>query len=172
MLYRIQVHKDRHAFERLHGMHAAGVLRYLRSKLPSREDADDALSTTFMRVWNYLQNTKVESASGIIYTVARSAVAEFYRARRTSVSLDADDGTEDRLASDRGVSTRRLEAQTELALVRAALAEFSDEEQLAFSLRYFEGLSARDVAERIEKTENATNVLLHRLRKRLQKKFE
>lgn len=171
LLYRIKVHKDKGAFTELHNIHAPSIRRFLRAKLPSAEDVDDVLSITFIRAWNYLLHTKIESAPGILFTIARSGIADFYRSRRTGdVSLDVD-GQAEQIATDHGASARRTETRTEILLVREVLKEFSEEEQLAFTLRHFEGLSVRDVAVRLEKTENATNVMLHRLKKKMQQKF-
>ncbi len=171
LLYRIRVHKDRHAFVELHAHYAPGIFRFLRSKLPSREDAEDVLSLTFLRVWNYLSSTEVESASGLTFTIARSAIAEFYRSRRRVESIDVNE-TKAQLATDEGAEATRMQSQTEVALVRQALEAFDDDAQLAFTLRYFEGMSMRDVAARLQKTENATAVLLHRIKKRLQEQFK
>lgn len=172
LLYRIRVHKDRSAFGELHDQYAPGVFRFLRAKLPSKEDAEDILSLTFLRAWNYLVSTHVESASGLVFTIARAGIAEFYRRKRPSTEpLDTEEGVQEHLASDDGADMRRTEAKTELALVKEVLAEFTEDERLAFSLRFLDGLSVAEVAERIEKTENATHVLLHRLKKRIQKRF-
>ena len=172
LLYRIRVHKDRSAFGELHDQYAPGVFRFLRAKLPSKEVAEDVLSLTFLRAWNYLASTHVESASGLVFTIARAGVAEFYRRKRPATeTLETEDGMPEHLASDDGADVRRTEAKTELALVKEAMQEFTEDERLAFSLRFLEGLSVGEVAERIEKTENATHVLLHRLKKRIQKRF-
>lgn len=172
LLYRIRVHRDRAAFVELHKEHAPGIFRFLRSKLPMREDADDALSTTFLRLWNYLLVTEVESASGLVFTIARGVIAEFYRTRRTAeTSYDTDDASAN-LATDAGSGAAQMQARTDVELLKQALQEFDEESQLAFTLRYFEGLQVKDVAERIQKTENATAVLLHRLKKRLQERLK
>jgi RNA polymerase sigma factor (sigma-70 family) len=44
---------------------------------------------------------------------------------------------------------------------------FNEDEQLVFQLRFFEGLTIKEVAKKIQKSENATRVMLHRLLKRL-----
>ena len=171
LLYRIRVHKDRRAFGELHGIHAPAVLRYLRCKLPTREDADDVLSTTFLRAWNYISSTEVESASGLIFTIARGVIAEFYRSRRNEVSLDADE-TSAGIATDHGAGAARTQAQMDVEIVRQVLGEFDEDSRIAFTLRYFEGFSVAEVAARLQKTENATTVFLHRIKKRLQERFK
>lgn len=46
---------------------------------------------------------------------------------------------------------------------------FNDEEQLIFQLRFFDGTSIGEIANKIQKTENATRVTIHRLLKRLRR---
>jgi RNA polymerase sigma-70 factor (ECF subfamily) len=52
--------------------------------------------------------------------------------------------------------------------LRAAIDTLTDEQREALRLRYVEGLSTRDVADRLNKTDVATRVLLTRLVHRLQ----
>lgn len=56
--------------------------------------------------------------------------------------------------------------------VEDVLASFPSEHQQALQLRYGEGLSTKDVAARIGKTEVATRVLLSRMIRRLQELLE
>lgn len=178
LLYRIRTAGDRAAFTELHDMLAKRVFQYLRHKLPTKEDAEDALTTTFLQLWNYIRKTKVDSVSGLVFTIARSVVASFYRTRdpftdsfesRTEESSESTDIAND---SDMGKSARQTVAKTEIELMKEALGELGEEAELAFSLRYFEGLPIDEVAHIIERSVGATTVLLHRIRKRLQERFE
>ena len=180
LLYRIRTASDRSAFTQLHDQLAPGVFRYFRGKLPSKEDAEDALTTTFLQLWNYIQTTKVESVSGLVYTIARSVISNFYKTRGPSTDsfegkkdASADGSTEETIKdSDKGKSARQTVAKTEIELLKEVLKEFGEEAELAFTLRYFEGLPIGEVARLIERSVGATTVLLHRIRKRIQERFE
>ncbi|MBI4599010.1 sigma-70 family RNA polymerase sigma factor [Candidatus Uhrbacteria bacterium] len=140
--------------------------RFLNLKLPTPHDADDAVSTVFLRLWNYLTDTKVESVSGLLFTIARGVVAEFYRQRKPElVELPSmDEFPELHSASVRQTG--------EVALVRRALAHLNEDEQQVITLRFFEGYSVRELAFHFQKTENATRVMLHRALKSLRRIFD
>jgi RNA polymerase sigma-70 factor (ECF subfamily) len=142
--------------------HASALKRFFSYKLPRREDAEDAFSVTLFRIWNYLTASEVESVSGLIFTIARSVVAEFYRSRKIeTVPIEGHD----QLSEDQ---EGKFENWMDVEIVKKRLVEmFNEDEQLVFQLRFFEGLTIKEVAKKIQKSENATRVMLHRLLKRL-----
>ncbi len=168
LLFKIREFKDRQAFDKLYTQHQSAVRRYLSLKLPTPSDVDDAHSITFLRLWSYLTSgARVENLTGLIFTIGRSVVAEYYQKRRTGdVSLDA---IEYELSGD---GAGKIEAGAEISMVKDALLKMSEEYRLIISLRHFEGLSIREIAKRIQKSENATAVMLHRATKAFRQQFE
>lgn len=174
LLTRIQTFRDHGAFERLVTEHTASLFRFLRAKLPTQADAEDALSVTLLRAWTYLTSgTQVRHVSGLLFTIARSVVAEHYRsaAIRPSLSMEslAEEGKN--IAHETESSTA-VEARADLRLLKEKMAELSEDEQLAITLKYFEGYGIADIAKRIEKSVNATTVMLHRAVKKLRALME
>jgi RNA polymerase sigma-70 factor (ECF subfamily) len=162
LLFKIRTLRDERAFNEIVREHAGALQRFFKMKLPRIEDAEDAFSITLFRTWNYLTAAEVESLSGLLFTIARSVVAEFYRNKKNeTVPIEGhDQETED---FEDSFSTK-----LEVEKVKAKILEiFNDEEQLAFQLRYFDGLRVREVAKKIQRSENATRVLIHRLLKKL-----
>ncbi|HBP00462.1 TPA: hypothetical protein DD617_04735 [Candidatus Uhrbacteria bacterium] len=160
-LYRIRTSRDETAFAVLYEKHVSAVRRFLFLKLPTPQDAEDAVSTTFFRLWNYLTAADaVESISGLIFTIARGVVAEFYRTRHPE-HVPLSEGEEQ---SDQ---TNLLYLSADIALVRQALNRLEDRDQELIVLRFFEGRSIREIATHFQKTENATRVMLHRALKQL-----
>lgn len=172
-LHRIRTFQDERAFARLYEAHAKGIYRFLCIRLPSPQDAEDVLSITFVRLWDYLvRSSNVEHVSALVHTIARAAVADFYRgsaqktAALTDTSTEALDG-----ASDVGKEARHIEAQTDVALLKEAINTLPETMRDALILRFFEGKSIAAVADALEKNEGATRVLLHRALKRLHTTF-
>lgn len=70
---------------------------YLRRRLPTTQDADDVLQDVFHRIHRSSDRlAEVDSARGWLYTIARRAVADFYRTRErtathAAVPLDDED---------------------------------------------------------------------------------
>lgn len=161
LLYSIRVLKDEKAFEKLISKHDVALRRFFEMKLPRHEDAEDAFTMTLLRVWNYFKSSEVESVSGLIFTIARGVVAEFYR--KNKIETVSIEGHENDLTKTEG----ELETKIDVELVRQKISDFSEEQQLIFQLRFLDGLTIREVAERIQKSESATRMIVHRLLKYL-----
>lgn len=162
LLLKIRTRRDEKAFAEIYEQHAKAVHRFLLTKLPRREDADDAMSTTFLRVWNYLTSSEVEKVSGLIFTIARGVVSEFYRTKRIeTVSIEED-------VVDKSVKTEIL---GDISLVKKAIDEMDEETSLALNLRFFEGKKISEVADHLQKSESATGMIIHRAMKKLRAKF-
>lgn len=167
LISRIRGTRDHHAFERIMTGHKKALLRFLEFRLPTVADAEDALSTTMLRTWNYLvAGSHVENLPGLIYTIAKSVVAEFYRSRRPSVSTEMleESGT---VLPDHTQTSATMEARVDVIFLQEKLKELSDEERDIIVLKHFEGLSIQEIAERLEKSVIATRVTLHRALKKL-----
>ncbi|MFA6131757.1 MAG: sigma-70 family RNA polymerase sigma factor [Patescibacteria group bacterium] len=163
LLFKIRTRRDEKAFAKIYEQHASAVHRFLLTKLPAREDAEDALSTTFLRTWNYLTSSEVEKVSGLIFTIARGVVSEFYRTKRIeTTSIEEDVASKDETSETLG----------DIALIKRALGETDEETRLALTLRFFEGKTISEVADHIQKSESATRMLIHRATKKLRAKFE
>ena len=161
LLYRIREHRDEHAFAELHNAHSPHVDRFLRSKLPSTPDAHDALAATFLRLWNYVRTSEVEYVSALIFTIARGVVAEYYRANTIETqSLDSDMSNVE--ADDDGEGAASIADATDIALAKEALESLPSHYQEVLILRYVEGMRVRDIARHLQKSENATRVMIHR----------
>ena len=169
LLFRIRSCKDERAFTELYLTHKAGVYRYVRSKLPTSQDAEDAMSTTFLRLWNYLTTASgVDKVRPVLFTIARNVVADYFRHRgpeTSSVEALSDAGMEIP-GSD---NEKKITAGVELNLIRSKLNTLSDDYRDVIILRCLEGLSNRDVAARLDRSEQATYVLFHRALKELRK---
>ncbi len=147
--------------------HHKALLRFLEFRLPSKADADDALSITMLRTWNYLTSgTHVEHLPGLIYTIARSVVAEFYRSRRSTVSTDLleESGV---IIPDTQHTKGAMEARVDVQFLEEKLKELSEEDRDLIVMKHFEQLSTQEIADRLEKSVTATSVALHRALKKL-----
>ena len=80
LLYRIRALRDPEAFARLYDKYVSQIYRFVLLKLPSKEDAEDLTSETFLKSWRYLQeNREVTEFRGLLYRIARNAIVDWYR---------------------------------------------------------------------------------------------
>ena len=165
LLFRIKAFKDEHAFAALLQEHGPALQRFLHFKLPTKQDAEDAYSTSCIRVWGYASRSKVDHFSGLIYTVARTVVADFYRSSEKKDALQTSDQELAQVESKH--SGKKIEEFVDGELMKNALMQLSENEREAIVMRYLEGHQVKEVAIQIGKSENATSVLLHRALKKV-----
>jgi RNA polymerase sigma-70 factor (ECF subfamily) len=93
---------------------------------------------------------------------------DHYRSRKKTTSVDAlaEQGV---LIPDEKRGADQILAKADAALVRTKLSQLREEHHDVILFRYFQELDISEIAERMERTENATRVLLHRAMKELQK---
>jgi RNA polymerase sigma-70 factor (ECF subfamily) len=172
LLFRIRSSKDERAFTELYKTHRESVYRYVRAKLPSDQDAEDATSIAFMRLWNYLTTASVVSGvRPILFTICRNVVADYYR-RRGPETISLDQQAAAGQEREGRETAEKILAEVDLKLIRAKLDALSDEHRDVIILRCLQGLSTRETAKQLNKTENATYMLLHRALKELRKMLE
>lgn len=172
LIHRIRANKDRSAFDELARHYQAALYRLLRSKLPTEQDAEDALTTTLLRTWNYLtRSNDVEHVGGLVFTIGRGVISEFYRHRKETVSLDsmADAGVD--LPSGRH-GEPSIRAAADLRLLTEMMDHLDGEERTLVLLRHVEGFSIKEVADKVGKTAGATKVAIYRATKKLRNLFE
>ncbi|NBS41181.1 sigma-70 family RNA polymerase sigma factor, partial [bacterium] len=92
LLFKIRKFRDQVAFTRLFETHKKELYRFVRSKVPTAEDADDLIQTVFMRAWVYITTAHQKETHhfrGLIYHMSRNAIADHYRQRKETFSVEA-----------------------------------------------------------------------------------
>jgi RNA polymerase sigma-70 factor (ECF subfamily) len=73
-----------------------GLRRFIASRLPSEDDADDILQEVFLRIHTRLETVRdMDKLESWIYQIARNSITDYYRSRRKLVELAADLAVED-----------------------------------------------------------------------------
>jgi len=168
LLFRIRRHQDQQAFKEIYKAHIKPVRRFLFSKLPT-DQVDDAAMTTFSQLWDYLLKTRsVESLSGLVFTISRGVIASYYRSRpKEETLLDQQE-----MINLSATSGKSIEASVDLQLLKKYLVQLPEVHQELITLRYFEQLSIKEIAQRMQRTENSIRVMLHRVRKKMRTHYE
>ncbi|MHB0877071.1 MAG: RNA polymerase sigma factor [Anaerolineae bacterium] len=142
------------AFASLYDRHAAGVYRYARLRVASREEAEDITETVFLRAWQSLPAFRGDCPfAAWLYRIARNAITDHYRTRRVHQPLE--DVADSPLRSD-------SDRDAEVVTVRAALASLPDDQREVLMLRFLEGFSHDEVAASLGKSAAACRVIQHR----------
>lgn len=145
--------------------------------LHNREDALDAVQTTFIKMHRSLDGFK--SQSGLytwLYRICTNAAIDLHRkrARRPTVEFDeavahSPEAGADVVGRHHDDSPRRALANRELGeRIREAIAQLPDGQREAIVLREIEGMSYKEIAEALDVSVGTVMSRLHYGRKRLQ----
>lgn len=172
LLHRVRRFQDQNAFAELIKPYASGMQRLLRSKLPKAEDAEDAYNSALLRGWSYLTSAvEVENVGGLFHTLTRNVIYDFYRQRKIeTVSTISSEGEEREFEDERAL--RKITSSSEISVLKDAMETLKEEHREIIILRFMEELSAREIGRRMEMTEGAVRMTLHRAVKALREAFE
>lgn len=168
---------DSQAFAALHKRYYARIYRLAYLKTNNAADAEDVASETFLRALNSLQRYDFRSAGGTsiypwLHRIAINLIVDSCRQRPPSsvVSLDAPviEGMRDLLA-DRlpgggsGMSPQEIvEVHEVQQLVRSSIAALPSDHSDVLIYRFLGGLSLKEIAIQMKRSESAIKSLLHR----------
>ena len=167
-LYRIRTSRDAEAYASIYDRYVAQLYRFVLFKVGDAETAKELTADSFMRAWEYMIASKpVKSVSGLLYTIARAAIADFYRKRKLElVPLeDAPDPIDLR-------SIGKAERNEELAATLAAMKGLKDEYREALFMKHVDGLTNSEIAAALGKNGGTVRVLIHRATEALKEVME
>jgi len=164
-------------FEQFYKQFSSKIYRYAFLRLSSADDAEELLSTAFLRLWEYVSRDKeineknagvgvVRNLPAFLYRIARNLIIDQYRARAKTPPLSLDlllqSGFE---AADCAPLNTVLRA--EHALVLAQFDNLSSDERDLLVLRYVEAVPVKEIAQIYEITENTASVRIYRALQKL-----
>jgi RNA polymerase sigma-70 factor (ECF subfamily) len=146
------------------------IFRFCYQQLGSREEAEDAVQSTFLNAFRGLGRGVVpESESAWLYKIAHNVCLARRRARwrRGRVETPGDlQALAEVIAAPQGVEGERL------VRLEEALRSMPRSQRQAILLREWQGLSYREIGERLELSQAAVETLLFRARRSLASALE
>ena len=101
-----------------------------------------------------------------MYKIAKNLVADHYR-RDSKIQTVSPDLVESQLADAKVNFEQKAVLASDMETVRGALAGLNEDYQNAIVWRYLDDLSIKEVSHLLDRSEEATRVLLHRAMKEL-----
>jgi RNA polymerase sigma-70 factor (ECF subfamily) len=123
------------------------LYRFICSRLPDEDDAEDILQDVFLRIHDRLDTVRdAQKLESWIYQVARNCITDYYRARRRLVPLSdlSEEAQVGEDASDDDAIVQNLTAD-----IRQIVQSLPDPYREALILTEYEGLSQKELAERL-----------------------
>ena len=138
-------HREASALEDAYSAYGPAVLAYL-SRYVGRDEAEDLLQRTFLDVWsNAARYDPHRRFTSWLFTIAHHRAVDALRARHHQV-LDLD--TIRDLTGEDGRET--ADRFADAADVRAAVARLPGHEREVIEMAYFEDLTQRQIADRLD----------------------
>jgi RNA polymerase sigma factor (sigma-70 family) len=172
-------HGDDAAFEELYRRYHSRIAGFVRGMLHDEARAEDVAQEAFFSALRRMRSTDAEiNFKPWIYQIARNATIDSYRrnSHAVEVSMDADDGLR---ASDRtrlvgidGGPDAALVTKERLNHLQSAFDELSDVHTKVLVMRELEGMSYREIGDKLDLTRPAVESALFRARRRLETEFE
>jgi RNA polymerase sigma factor (sigma-70 family) len=169
---------DDSAFEELYRRYHARIAGFVRGMLHDEARAEDVAQEAFLSALRRIRATDAEiNFKPWIYQIARNAAIDSYR--RTShaveVSMDADEGLcasdRNRLVGIDGGPDAALVTKEQLNHLQGAFDELSDVHSRVLVMRELEGMSYREIGQKLDLTRPAVESALFRARRRLESEY-
>lgn len=152
------------AFDRLYERYFPRVYAFMQRQATNRTEAEDLAQDTFLEVFrsaaSYAGRAEV---AAWIFGVARNVVRRHMRVRRRCLEVEPVRDAEGACATPED----ELRVQRVMERLIDELARAEPWESRGFALRYFHGLSLREVAQRAERSRYAVRATLARVRGRV-----
>jgi len=133
----------------------------------SDEAAEDIMQDVFLRIHQHMDSLKdVRKLEGWIYQITRNAIIDAYRSRRPTTPLDAEEVLDlsEELPDDDVVSEL-------LPCVRAMVRSLPELDRQALVLTDYQGLTQRELAERLGLSFSGAKSRVQRAREKLKQQL-
>lgn len=135
----------------------------------NREEAEDIVQDTMLRVWNRREEWNVwETVEGFCLTICRNLAIDRSQkmdARHVELTPEVTE------LPDMAAPDRLMERDERLGLLHRLIAELPEKQRTILQLRDVEGKSYKEIAEILQLTEEVVKVNLFRARQRIKLKY-
>lgn len=140
----------------------------------SREDAEDMVQETMIRLWRKMQSgMEVENAETLALTVCRNLSLDFMERAEKHQQVSMDDTLLDLTSHTTAPDpSQRMENDEQRETLQRMLDSLSERQRTAFVLRDVDGHSYREIADIMQISESNVKVNIFRARNKLRELLE
>lgn len=157
---------DQEAIKRLYEKHRPRLLNFILQKVEKHEDAEEILQEAMVSAVDSLPLFRGDSS---LYTflcsIAKHEIADFYRKKKIKTFLFSHFPELEKIASQALSPERALEEREIKIEVIRALRSLSEGYSRILRLKYIDGLSYYEIAQKLKKSVKAVESRLARARK-------
>lgn len=161
---------DHVAFEHLFKRYRESIFQLYLQRTGSRDDADDLLQETFVKVFLKLDSYKPSFTFGQwVYTIARNTFIDYKRKRRDDVSVDSLPGGYSSISPSNEAPTPEesyINSQ-QRSQIEHYMSKMTPRYRRLIELRFFKDYSYEEIAKELELPLGTVKTQIHRAREQL-----
>jgi RNA polymerase sigma-70 factor (ECF subfamily) len=157
-------------FSNIYDQYIDKIYRFVFLKVSSQDVAEDLTSDTFLRAWKVYQKdkNKIKNCQSFLYKIANNLVIDHYRLKGKVKVVS----TEDRKIADPKMNIEKGAAiNSDISRIQVVLSDMNEDYQNVIIWHYLDDMPINEVALIMNKSEDATRVLLHRALSSLRNKI-
>jgi len=164
--------KSQEKFGRIYDDCVEKIYRFVFLRVNSKELAQDLTSETFAKCWENFKNNpdNIKNPRAFLYKTAQNLVIDHYRTKSKTQTISTQ-AVENHLVDPKINIEQKAILASDMETVRQALSLLNEDYQNAIIWRYLEDMSIKEVSYLLDRSEEATRVLLHRAMKDLRAKL-
>ncbi len=158
--------EDTKDFEHIYEDNQPAIYRFMFWRTKDQMLAQDLTSYAFEKAWRTRRNFTGGSAKAWLYRIAHTTLIDYWRKKKEIL----DDGTmTSQLEDDSPELAEVIEKDFAIEAMYMALKKLPTEMSEIVRLRFIEGLSAKDVGEKLGISEGNVRIIQYRALKKLRK---
>ena len=155
---------DQTAFISIYGRYVDRVYKHVYYRIYNRTDAEDITQEVFIKAWKGIKKYKPTGAPFLAWllAIARNAVTDHYRTRKTNVSLEEMELSREVVLTSAEIPESQAEDNLDQSRIRNAITKLKGNKQKVISMRFIDGFSYQEIARALRKSEGAVRVIQYR----------
>ena len=160
-------------FSELYKAHLRDVYSYSYYRVGNHHDAEDLTEQTFLQAYRHFERAQRESRGRPLrpwlIRIAHNLAANYYRDRSRKPQTPIDDAS---TISATHTTEALVEDRDDLKRILSGVQKLPDDRREALIMRFALGMSNREIARALGRSDGATKVLIHRAIKQLEELME
>ncbi len=155
---------DATCFGQLYDHYATPIYRFIAIKVGTRQEAEDLMHEVFISAWQKLPRYEAQGYpfSSWLYKIARNRVIDYYRTKKSHLSIDDNPVLDDEVFGVREGTEDEIDKGLDIAAVKVAMDQLTGEQREVVRLRFLDELSPAEIAVVLGKREGTVRIIQHR----------
>jgi RNA polymerase sigma-70 factor, ECF subfamily len=146
-------------FSKIYDQYIGKIYRFIFLKVSSEEIAQDLCSETFIKALGAFKQEKIDNPQAFLYKIAKNLVIDHYRDKGRTKIVSSDDLP---IIDPRPSLAENAALSSDLEIVKNGISNLKEDYQNVIIWHYLDDLPICEVAKLLDRSEEATRVLLCR----------